>query len=269
MGKLDGKVALVTGAARGQGRSHAVKLAQEGADIIALDICAPIRNVKYPAATKDDLAETVAGVKNAGRRIISDVVDTRDRLALQDLAARGVAELGRLDVIVANAGICIMDSWESITPEVWQDTIDINLTGTWNTVMAGVPHIINGHNGGSVILTSSAAGLKGLPFLTPYVASKHGITGLTRAFAQELAEHGIRVNSVHPTGVDTPMGTGMGDIHKLLEKHPKLGGMFINSLPVEITEPIDISNAVLFLASDESRYVTALAMTVDAGNTQY
>jgi SDR family mycofactocin-dependent oxidoreductase len=269
MGRVEGKVALVTGAARGQGRSHAVRLAAEGADIIAVDLCAPVRNVKYAAATRDDLAETVAEVKNAGRRIVSGVADTRDRAALDELVGRGVAELGRLDIIVANAGICIMDSWDAITPEVWQDTIDINLTGSWNTVMAGVPHIIKGGDGGSVIITSSAAGLKGLPFLTPYVASKHGLTGLARAFAQELAEHDIRVNSVHPTGVDTPMGTGMGDIDKLLEKHPKLGGMFINSLPVEITEPADISNAVLFLASDESRCVTALAMTVDAGNTQY
>jgi SDR family mycofactocin-dependent oxidoreductase len=269
MGRVEGKVALVTGAARGQGRSHAVKLAQEGADIIALDICAPIRNVSYPAATTDDLAETVAQVKYTGRKIVSSVVDTRDRDALTSFVDRGVAELGHLDVIVANAGICIMNSWDAITPEVWQDTIDVNLTGTWNTVMAGTPHIVDGGNGGSVILTSSAAGLKGLPFLTPYVASKHGITGLARAFAQELAEHSIRVNSVHPTGVNTPMGTGAGDFNALLQKNPKLGGMLINSLPVEITEPIDISNAVLFLASDESRYVTALAMTVDAGNTQY
>ncbi len=269
MGRVEGKVALITGAARGQGRSHAVRLAEEGADIIAVDICAPIPNVPYPAATPEDLIATVKEVEALDRRIYAAEVDTRDQAALRQAVDAGVAALGRLDVIVANAGICIMKSWEDVTPEIWRDTIDVNLTGTWNTVMAGVPHLIN-VGGGSVIMTSSAAGLKGLPFLTPYVASKHGITGLARAFAAELAEHSIRVNSVHPTGVNTPMGTGMApDLGNLLAAHPKLGGMLVNSLPVEVTEPIDISNAVLFLASDESRYVTALAMTVDAGNTQY
>jgi SDR family mycofactocin-dependent oxidoreductase len=270
MGRVEGKVALITGAARGQGRSHAVRLAEEGADIIAVDICAPIPNVPYPAATPEDLITTVKEVEALDRRIYAAEVDTRDQAALRQAVDAGVTALGRLDVIVANAGICIMKSWEDVTPEIWRDTIDVNLTGTWNTVMAGVPHLIN-VGGGSVIMTSSAAGLKGLPFLTPYVASKHGITGLARAFAAELAEHSIRVNSVHPTGVNTPMGSGdaMADMGNLLAAHPKLGGMFVNSLPVEVTEPIDISNAVLFLASDESRYVTALAMTVDAGNTQY
>jgi SDR family mycofactocin-dependent oxidoreductase len=270
MGRVEGKVALITGAARGQGRSHAVRLAEEGADIIAVDICAPIPNVAYPAATPEDLITTVKEVEALDRRIYAAEVDTRDQAALRQAVDAGVAALGRLDVIVANAGICIMKSWEDVTPEIWRDTIDVNLTGTWNTVMAGVPHLIN-VGGGSVIMTSSAAGLKGLPFLTPYVASKHGITGLARAFAAELAEHSIRVNSVHPTGVNTPMGAGdaTSDMGNLLAAHPKLGGMFVNSLPVEVTEPIDISNAVLFLASDESRYVTALAMTVDAGNTQY
>lgn len=270
MGRVEGKVALITGAARGQGRSHAVRLAQEGADIIAVDICAPIPNVAYPPATPEDLAVTVKEVEATGRRIVASQADTRDQAALRRAVDAGVAELGRLDVIVANAGIVIMRSWADVTPEIWRDTIDINLTGTWNTVMAGAPHLVSG-GGGSVILISSVAGLKGLPFISPYVASKHGITGLARALAHEMAEHNIRVNSVHPTGVQTPMGSGegmevMGD---LLAAHPRLAGMLTNSLPVDVTQPEDISNAVLFLASDESRYVTALAMTVDAGNSQY
>jgi SDR family mycofactocin-dependent oxidoreductase len=269
MGRVQGKVAFITGAARGQGRSHAVRLAQEGADIIAVDLCGPVRGVPYRPATTEDLDQTVKEVEAAGRRIVASVVDVRDADALTHAVDAGVAELGRLDIVIANAGICVTGAWDQITPQVWQDTIDVNLTGSWNTIRAGVPHVIEGGRGGSVILISSAAGLKGLPFLTPYVASKHGITGLARAFAAELAEHSIRVNSVHPTGVNTPMGEGTGDFEKLLGANPKLGGMLVNTLPVEATEPIDISNAVLYLASDESRYVTALAMTVDAGNTQY
>jgi SDR family mycofactocin-dependent oxidoreductase len=269
-GRVENKVALVTGAARGQGRSHAVRLAAEGADIIAVDICAPIPTVPYPLATPGDLAQTVKQVEAQDRRIISAQVDTRDAAALREAVDAGVAELGRLDVIVANAGICVLAAWDEVTAEIWRDIIDVNLTGTWNTLMAGTPHLIAA-GGGSIIVTSSTAGLKGLPFLTPYVASKHALTGLTRSFAHELAEHNIRVNSIHPTGVDTPMGAGgaMGDLTGLLTEHPRLAGMFVNSLPVELTEPSDISNAVLFLASDESRYVTALAMTVDAGQTQY
>ncbi len=182
----------------------------------------------------------------------------------------GVAQLGHLDIVVANAGICILEPWDKVTPETWQETIDINLTGVWNTVQLTAPHLVTA-GGGSIILTSSAAGLKGMPFITPYVAAKHGVVGLMRAFAAELAEHNIRVNSVHPTGVNTPMGSGdgMAVMGELLAAHPRLGGMFTNMLPVEVTEPVDISNAVLFLASDEARYVTALTMTVDAGNTQY
>ena len=270
MGRVEGKVAFITGAARGQGRSHAIRLAEEGADIIAVDLCAPVRNVPYPAATPDDLAETVKLVEALDRRIIATQVDTRDRDALKAAIDTGVAELGKLDIVVANAGICIIGGWDQITPEVWQDTLDVNLTGTWNTVQLAAPHLI-ANGGGSVIMTSSAAGLKGLPFLTPYVASKFGVTGLGKAFAHELAEYEIRVNTLHPTGVDTPMGdpAATGVFGPLLEAHPKLGGMLANSLPIESTDPVDQSNAVLFLASDEARYVTALSMTVDAGNTQF
>lgn len=270
-GRVEGKVAFITGAARGQGRAHAVRLAEEGADIIAVDICAPIRNVAYPAATEDDLAETVRQVKALGRRIVSRVADIRDLDALKAAADEGVAELGKIDVVVANAGICLTGPWHEITPEMFRDTIDINLIGTWNTVMATAPHVVRA-GGGSIILTSSAAGLKGLPFLTPYVASKHGVTGLARAFAHELAKDSVRVNSLHPTGVNTPMGNiapgGVNPFEAALAENPGVGAILGNSLPVEITQPEDQANAVLFLASDESRYVTALAMTVDAGNTQ-
>ena len=270
MGRVEGKVAFITGAARGQGRSHALRLAEEGADIIAIDICGPVPNLAYPPAIPEDLSETVQQVEKLDRRIIATQADVRDRDAVKKAVDDGVAQLGHLDIVVANAGICIMRSWDGVTPEIWRDTIDINLTGAWNTAQLAAPHLVTA-GGGSIILTSSAAGLKGLPFLAPYVASKHGIVGIMHALSQELAEHSIRVNSVHPTGVNTPMGAGdlSGDIERLLGLHPKLGGLFANALPIEITEPVDISNAVLFLASDEARYVTGLAMTVDAGNTGY
>jgi SDR family mycofactocin-dependent oxidoreductase len=269
-GRVAGKVVLVTGAARGQGRSHAVRFADEGADVIVVDVCAPIPGVGYPAATPEDLAETVRLVEAAGRRALPAQIDIRDLDALRAAVDHGVAELGRLDVVVANAGICIPAAWGDVTPQVFRDTIDVNLVGTWNTVMAGAPHLVAG-GGGSIVLTSSVAGLKGLPFLVPYVASKHGVTGLARAFAHELAKDNIRVNSVHPTGVLTPMGTedASGAIQRGIEGNPRLGPMFTNSIAIDVTEPGDVTNAVLFLASDESRHVTALALTVDAGNSQF
>lgn len=267
-GRVEGKVAFITGAARGQGRSHALRLAQEGADIIAVDLCGPVPNLQYSPATEDDLKETVRQVEALDRRIIATKADVRDREALKAAIDSGVAEMGKLDIVVANAGICIIAEWDKVTPEVWNDTVNTNLTGIWNTAQLSAPHLIAA-GGGSMIFTSSAAGLKGLPFLAPYVAAKHGVTGLARALAHELAEHSIRVNSLHPTGVATPMGEMAGLYPPLLEAHPRLAGMLTNSLPIDVTEPVDQSNAVLFLASDESRYVTALAMTVDAGNTQY
>jgi SDR family mycofactocin-dependent oxidoreductase len=270
MGRVEGKVAFITGAARGQGRSHAVRLAQEGADIIAVDLVDHIPNVGYPSATEEDLAETVRQVEALDRRIIASKVDVRNRDAMKKAIDEGVAQLGKLDIVVANAGICIIGGWDSITPEVWDQTISTNLTGYWNTAQLAAPHLI-ANGGGSIIMTSSAAGIKGLPFLSPYVVSKHGVVGLMRAYATELAEYHIRVNTIHPTGVNTPMGTedtsdGFGP---LLEAHPQLGAMLINMLPIQITEPVDQSNAVLFLASDESRYITSLELTVDAGNTQF
>ena len=178
----------------------------------------------------------------------------------------GVAELGRLDIVCANAGICTVQTWDEVTPQVWQDTLDTNLTGVWNTCVAAIPHLI-ASGGGSIIATSSTAGIKGLPFLAPYVAAKHGVVGVARSLANELAKHHIRVNTVHPTGVDTPMVAGLGGVNPLLERDPDLGPIFMNTYPVEMVEPVDISNAVLWLASDEARYVTGLELTVDAGNT--
>jgi SDR family mycofactocin-dependent oxidoreductase len=265
-GRVAGKVAFITGAGRGQGRSHAIRLAEEGADIIAVDICRDYDTVGYGMATAEDLAETVKAVEALDRRIVATQADVRDAAALKAAVDDGVAQLGHLDIVSANAGICTVQPWEEVTPAVWQDTLDTNLTGVWNTMVVSAPHLIAA-GGGSIICTSSTAGIKGLPYLAPYVAAKHGVVGIAKTMANELARHHIRVNTVHPTGVDTPMGTGLGGLEPLLTRDPNLGPIFMNTLPVEIVDPRDISNAVLFLASDEARYVTGLEFTVDAGNT--
>jgi SDR family mycofactocin-dependent oxidoreductase len=265
-GRVAGKVAFITGAARGQGRAHAIRLAEEGAEIIAVDICRDYDTVGYPLATEADLAETVKAVEALDRRIVATVADVRDAGALKAAVDDGVAQLGRLDIVSANAGICTIQTWDEVTPQVWQDTLDTNLTGVWNTMVVSVPHLIAA-GGGSIICTSSTAGIKGLPYLAPYVAAKHGVVGIARTMANELARHSIRVNTVHPTGVDTPMGQGLGGLEPLINRDPNLGPIYMNTLPVEVVDPRDISNAVLFLASDEARYVTGLEFTVDAGNT--
>ncbi|MGD0558325.1 MAG: SDR family oxidoreductase, partial [Streptosporangiaceae bacterium] len=200
------------------------------------------------------------------RRIIAAKADVRDAGRLKEVVDEGVEQLGKLDIAVANAGICTVQGWDEVTPEVWRDTLDTNLTGVWNTIVAAAPHLI-ANGGGSIICTSSTAGIKGLPFLAPYVAAKHGVVGIARTMANELASHSIRVNTVHPTGVETPMLAGLGGLDPLLNKDQNLGPIFMNTLPVEVVDPRDISNAVLFLASDEARYVTGLEFTVDAGNT--
>ena len=202
-GRVAGKVAFITGAARGQGRSHAVRLAEEGADIIAVDVCHDYPTVGYPLATAADLAETVKAVEALDRRIVATQADVRDQAALKTAVDDGVAQLGRLDIVCANAGICTIQAWHDVTPAVWQDTLDTNLTGVWNTMVAAAPHLIAA-GGGSIICTSSTAGIKGLPFLAPYVAAKHGVVGIAKTMANELARHNIRVNTVHPTGVTPP-----------------------------------------------------------------
>jgi len=263
-GRVAGKVALVTGAARGQGRSHAVRLAAEGADIIALDICAEVADIEYATATREDLATTARLVTEAGGRVVTHAVDVRDARGMADAVADGVAQLGRLDISVANAGVCSIQRWDEVTPDLWDTVVGINLTGVWNTCVASIPHLLAA-GGGSMILVSSTAGLKGQPFLTPYVASKHGMVGIMRSLANELAARHIRVNSLHPTGVDTPMLAGMVGLTERIEASPDVGSLFLNSLPVDLVRAEDVSHAVLFLASDEARYVTGLTMTVDAG----
>jgi SDR family mycofactocin-dependent oxidoreductase len=266
-GRVAGKVAFITGAARGQGRSHAVRLAEEGADIIAVDICEDVPTVKYAMASKEELVETGRLVEALDRRVVTVKADVRDQDALREGVDAAVAELGRLDIVVANAGICTWQTWDETPMDVWQDTLDINLTGVWNALVVGAPHLIRA-GGGSMIATSSTAGLKGLPFLGPYVAAKHGVVGIANALANELACHSIRVNTIHPTGVNTPLVTAsLGNLDPMLEKNPNLGPLFMNALPIEILEPREISNAVLFLASDESSYVTGVQLSVDAGST--
>jgi len=272
-GRVEGKVAFVSGAARGQGRSHAVRLAQEGADIIAIDICKPVDNVVYPAATPADLAETADLVKGYDRRIVTAEVDVRDYDALKAAVESGVEQLGRLDIIVANAGIGNGgNKLHKIRENIWQDMIDINLSGVWKTVKAGVPHILAGERGGSIVLTGSVGAHKALAHTGHYIAAKHGVVGLMRAFAVELGQHRIRVNSVHPSQVNTPMT--MNDVtFKLFRPDLENPGpddfapfsQMTHTLPVPWVEATDISNAVLFLASDESRYVTGVSLPVDAG----
>ncbi|MDX1873834.1 mycofactocin-coupled SDR family oxidoreductase [Mycolicibacterium sp. 120266] len=271
-GRLDGKVAFITGAARGQGRAHAVRMAREGADIIAVDIAGKLPAcVPYESARPEQLEETISLVQQTGRRICASVVDTRDLDGLREAVDDGVKELGRLDIIVANAGIAAPRVWDQISVGEFREVLDINTTGTWNTVMAGAPHIIAGGRGGSIILISSAAGLKLQPFMVHYTASKHAVTGLGKAFAAELGRYSIRVNSVHPGPVNTDMGSGdMGKvIAETLESNPQLTHMMTPFLPVWMAEPEDVADTVLWLASDESRLVTAMQIAIDQGSTSY
>jgi len=271
-GRVEGKVAFITGAARSQGRSHALRLAQEGADIIAVDVCAPIGSIgMYPPATDEDLAETVRQVEALDRRIVATKADVRDSAAMKAAVDDGVAQLGRLDIVLGNAGVFEIQPALEITDEAWREMIDINLTGVWNTCKVALPHLIEGGRGGSIVLTSSTAGLKGTPNTIHYTAAKHGVVGVMRTLANEFAQHSIRVNSVHPTGVNTGM-TGEGlqaAFAKGFERDPKLAGMLTNLLPVAITEPEDVADMVLFLASDESKYVTAHELAPDAGVTEF
>jgi (+)-trans-carveol dehydrogenase len=274
-GRVEGKVAFITGAARGQGRAHAVRLAQEGADIIAIDVCKPIvKNTTIPASTPEDLAETADLVKGHNRRIVTAEVDVRDYDALKAAVDNGVEQLGRLDIIVANAGIGNGgDTMDKTTEEDWQEMIDVNLSGVWKSVKAGVPHLIAGGSGGSIVLTSSVGGLKAYPHCGSYVTAKHGVVGIMRSFAVELGQHMIRVNSVHPTHVNTPiiMNDGTFKLFRPDLENPGPDDMapicqLFHTLPIPWVEPEDISNAVLFLASDESRYVTGVTLPIDAGS---
>jgi SDR family mycofactocin-dependent oxidoreductase len=270
--RLAGRVAFITGAARGQGRAHAVRMANDGADIIAIDVAGKLPPcVPYDPATPDDLAETVNLVEATGQKILASVVDIRDVDGLREAVDGGVEALGRLDIIVANAGVSAPQVWDAISPEDFRDVIDVNVTGTWNTVMAAAQKIIDGGRGGSIVLISSAAGIKMQPFMVHYTASKHAVTGMARAFAAELGKHSIRVNSVHPGAVNTPMGSGdmIGAIGRAIETYPQLAQMITPFLPTWAAEPEDIADAVCWLASDESKNVTAAAISIDQGMTQY
>jgi SDR family mycofactocin-dependent oxidoreductase len=271
--RMEGKVAFVTGAARGQGRRHAVRLAGEGADIIALDIAGPVPAQGSPPATPEDLAETVRLVKASGRRIVAGQADVRESKAVEALVADGVAQLGRLDVVAANAGIMGNPGPAAATSDDdWHSVIDTNLSGAFHTVKAAIPHIIAGGRGGAIVITSSSIALRLAPNLAPYGAAKAGLIGLMRTLALELAEHSIRVNSIHPTTVATPMLLNPVN-YRLFRpdlENPALEDVepvyrTLNLLPVPYVEPDDISNALLFLASDEARYVTGVALPIDAG----
>jgi SDR family mycofactocin-dependent oxidoreductase len=275
MGRVEGKVALVTGAARGQGRSHAIRLAAEGADIIAIDICEHIPSAMHTMGTEAELSETVDLVEKLDRRIVAKKADVRDRQALSAAIADGVAELGRLDIVSANAGIASINPVLDLSDAEWNDVIDVNLTGAWHTAVESIPHILAGGRGGSVIFTSSAAGIAVVANLGHYNASKHGIIGLMKTLALELGPQNVRVNAVCPTNVDTPMLVN-DRVMKLFMPHLERPGRAdaeaedsnyraANAIPVPWVDPVDVSNAVLFLASDEARYITGIAMPVDAG----
>jgi SDR family mycofactocin-dependent oxidoreductase len=272
VGRVEGKVAFITGAARGQGRSHAVRLAEEGADIVAIDLGSQIDSVGYPLGTAEELKETGALVEALDRRVVSALVDVRELGAVTDFLDGAVAEFGRLDIVCANAGIYSQGLLGELAEQTWRDMIDVNLTGVWNTCRASIPHLVRGGRGGSIIVTSSAVGLKPSANIGHYVAAKHGVIGLMRTLALELAPHFIRVNSVHPTGVDTPMIQNEA-LYELMAPdvaHPTRDDIApvlqsLNALPVPWVEPRDVSNAVLFLASDEARFITGVTFPVDAG----
>ena len=264
-GRVAGKRILITGAARGLGRSHALRLAEEGADLILVDICRSLPQLEYPLATEEELAETERLVKGIGRRCVSRVADVRDEEQVRSAVDDGVAELGGLDGAVANAGVLTVAPWDKTTAEQWRTVVDINLIGVWNTCAATVPHLLD-QGGGSLVNISSAGAIKGFPLQTPYTAAKYGVVGLTLALANELAAKNVRVNSVLPTGAHTGMippsfGTLLG------EERSDLIPIFVNAMPTPAVEPADVSNAVLFLISDESRWVTGLQFKVDAGVT--
>jgi SDR family mycofactocin-dependent oxidoreductase len=267
--RLQGKVVLITGAAQGQGRAHAALLAREGADIIAIDVCRQDEVVNYRMGTAEGLADTAQLVKACDRRVVTKIADVRDRGRLAAAVDDAVAELGRLDAVVANAGICTAQSWDEVTPEVWSATLDTNLTGVWHTCQATIPHLMAG--GGSIVLISSAAGQRGLPFLLPYVVSKHGVVGMMRSLANELGLLNIRVNAILPGGgVQTPMSQGTHvNIAPLIDRRPDLAGVFGVALPVDWLQPEDISPTVAYLVSDDSRHVTGVVLPVDAGHLNH
>lgn len=278
VGTLDGKVALVSGAARGMGRSHAIRLAEAGADVIAIDGCGEVASVPYPLASEAEFDETVAAVEAAGRRIVKAVVDVRDAEGMAAAVGDGVARLGRLDFVVANAGIVSYYPADELSPQAWSDMIDINLTGVWNLVSPALRPLIDGGEGGAIVLVSSTAALIGLPHLAHYCSAKAGLVGMMQSLAVELGPHSIRVNTIHPTGVNTMMVQNEatyslmsgGTVTAVEPENPApvvaetLASQ--NSLPTMWIEPEDVSNAVLFLVGETGRYVSGTQLRVDAGS---
>ncbi|MBU8825513.1 mycofactocin-coupled SDR family oxidoreductase [Mycolicibacterium goodii] len=278
-GTLEGRVAFVTGAARGQGRAHAVRLANEGADIIAIDVCAPVDDtITYPAATPEDLAETVSAVEATGRKVLARTVDIRDLAAQQQVVADGVEQFGRLDIVVANAGVLSWGRIFEMSPEQWDTVIDVNLNGTWRTIRAAVPAMIEAGNGGSIIIVSSSAGLKATPGNGHYAASKHGLVALTNSLALEVGGYGIRVNSIHPYSIDTPMiePQAMAEVfakypsylHSFapMPLHPV--GQGAEGLSTFMT-PEEVSDVVAWLAGDGSATLSGSQIAVDRGVMKY
>jgi SDR family mycofactocin-dependent oxidoreductase len=274
MGTLDGKVAFITGAARGQGRSHALRLASEGADIIALDICKDIETMVYPNASPADLAETVKLVEAMDRRILASQTDVRDVKAVRAAADEGFATFGRIDIVLSNAGIVRLapEPDADYAARTWDDILDTNLTGAYNTVAATIPHLIAGGRGGSIILTGSTAGVRPTGGWTgsglAYTASKTAMVGIAKQLAAALAEHSIRVNVIHPTGVAS--GMTMNDAMDKMMAEAAAGGSntisaMQNALPIDILQPSDISDTVAFLVSDQAKYITGVSLPVDAG----
>lgn len=271
-GRVQGKVAFITGAARGQGRAHALRLASEGADIIASDLCGDVASVSYPLGSAADLKETVRQVEALGRRVVAAPADVRDQSAVDSVVAEGVAAFGRLDIVVANAGVLSAGPTEELSEESWQDMIDINLNGVFHTAKAVIPHVRASGEGGSIVLTSSALGIRAMPNMAHYVAAKAGVIGLMRVMALELAADRIRVNSVHPSIADTLMvqnaatyGLFMPDVENPTREQAADVFATLNPMPTPWVDANDVANAVLFLASDESRFVTGLEMKIDAG----
>jgi len=272
MGSLDGKVAFISGAARGQGRAHAVRMAEEGADIIGFDVCQQIDTVEYEMSTPADLAHTVSLVEATGRRIVASPADARDFDQVRAVLDEGVRELGRVDIVVANAGIYSGTGEHGRMPQAWHDAIDVLLTGVYHTCEAAIPQMIGQGDGGAVVITSSTAGLKGVitdraasnPGTLGYYAAKHGVVGLMRQYATSLAPHRIRSNSIHPTGVDTPMVNNEA-FGRWFQEFPAVARTMTNLLPVPMVEPVDIANAAVFLCSDAGRYITGVTLPVDAG----
>ena len=272
MGQLDGKVAFITGAARGQGRSHALLFAEEGADIIGLDICEQVDTVVPPMSTRDDLDETVALVEKTGRRMVGVKGDVCNRADIRAALDQGLAEFGRLDIVLANAGIFAPGLRpHARSEEAWKDSLDINLTGTWNTLQVAAPLLVEQGDGGSIVITSSSATGRWITTnydggVDGYNAAKYALGGLMTAYAGRLAEHRIRVNTFHPTGVSTPM-VANDYFADWVEENPTYIASWVNALPVQSMQPIDASRVFLFLVSDAGRFITGQQIFVDAGQT--